>query len=79
MTGGNMSFERRKEIVLSNPNWNEDKKIVDRWYDIEEQDPDISTEKLASMVADDFGWNYEDVIEVMCFFSMDMAKLKEEQ
>ena len=76
--GKQLTFEQRKEIVLSNPNWDEDKKIVDRWYDIEEKDPDISTERLASMVADDFGWSYEDVIEVMGYFSMDMAKLKEE-
>ena len=74
-----MSFEERKELVLSKPKWNKDRKIVDRWYDIEEIDPDISTERLASMVADDFGWSYEDVIEVMGYFSMDMAKLKEEQ
>lgn len=71
-----MSFEQRKEIILSNPKWDEDKRIVDRWYDIENKEPDISTERLASMVADDFGWKYEDVIEVMCFFSKEMAKLK---
>ena len=74
-----MSFEERKELVLSNPKWDEDKKIVDRWYDIEEKAPDISTERLASMVADDFGWNYEDVIEIMGVFSVEMAKLKEEE
>ena len=74
-----MSFEEKKELVLSNPKWNKDKKIIDRWYDIEETDPDISTERLASMVADDFGWNYEDVIEVMGYFSIDMAKLKDRE
>lgn len=73
-----LSFEERKEIVLSSPKWDWDRKIVDRWYDIEEKDPDISTERLASMVADDFGWSYEEVIDVMGCFSMEMAKLKEE-
>lgn len=77
--GKQLTFEQRKEIVLSNPKWDYDRRIVDRWYDIEEQDPDISTERLACMVADDSGWNYEDVIEVMGYFSMDMAKLKEEE
>ena len=76
--GKQLTFEQRKEIVLSNPKWNKDKKIVDRWYEIEDTDPDISTERLACMVADNFGRNYEDVIEVMGIFSMDMAKLKEE-
>lgn len=71
-----LTFEQRKEIVLSKPKWAKDKKIVDRWYDIEEEDPDISTERLASMVADDFGWNYEDVIYVMGIFSKEMSKLK---
>ena len=77
--GKQLTFEQRKEIVLSKPIWNEDRKIVDRWYDIEDKDPDISTERLACMVADVFGWSYEDVIEVMGYFSMDMAKLKEKQ
>lgn len=71
-----LTFEKRKEIVLSKPKWAKDKKIVNRWYDIEEKDPDISTERLASMVADDFGWNYEDVIYVMGIFSKEMSKLK---
>ena len=73
-----LTFEQRKEIVLSKPKWAKDKKIVNRWYDIEEKDPDISTERLASMVADDFGWNYEDVIYVMGIFSKEMSKLKGE-
>ena len=72
-----LSFEERKEIILSNPKWDEDRKIVDRWYDIEETDPDISTERLTSMVADDFGWGYEDVLYVMGIFSEEMEKLKE--
>lgn len=73
-----LTFEQRKEIVLSKPKWEKYKKIVDRWYDIEEKEPDISTERLASMVADDFGWNYEDVIHVMGIFSKEMSRLKGE-
>lgn len=71
-----LTFEQRKNIVLSKPKWAKDRKIVDRWYDIEEKEPDISTERLATMVADDFGWNYEDVIYVMGIFSQEMSKLK---
>lgn len=72
-----LSFKERKEIVLSSPRWDYNRKVVDRWYDIEEKDPDISTERLASMVADDFGWSYEDVFYVMGIFSEEMGKLKE--
>ena len=69
-------FELKKEIILSRKKWREDRVVVDRWYEIEDTDPEISTVRLACMVADDLGWNYEDVIAVMGYFSEDFRKLE---
>ena len=69
-------FELKKEIILSRKKWQEDRAVVDRWYEIEDTDPETSTARLACMVADDLGWNYEDVIAVMGYFSEDFRKLE---
>ena len=71
-----LNFEQKKEKILSRKKWEEDRIVVDRWYEIEDTDPDISTGRLACMVADDLGWNYEDVIVVMGYFSEDFKKLE---
>ena len=71
-----LNFEQKKEKILSRKKWEEDRIVVDRWYEIEDIYPEISTERLTCMVADDLGWNYEDVIEVMGYFSEDFKKLE---
>ena len=39
--------------------------IVDVWHDIDEQEDDISIERLAAMVADRCGIEYGDVFEAL--------------
>lgn len=43
--------------------------IVDTWYSIEYEDPDISTERLMQMVCDELDVNLEDVTSTMCKFA----------
>lgn len=43
--------------------------IVDTWYSIEYEEPDISTERLMQMVCDELDVDFEDVTSTMCKFA----------
>lgn len=55
---------------MKKANFSEDEiNIVDTWYNIEYEEPDISTERLIQMVCDELDVDYEDVTSTMCKFA----------
>lgn len=72
-----LDFEERMELAIKNANLDDwETAIVYIWYDIEDEDEDISTERLIAMVCDETGAEVEDVMDVMMRFSEEMEKLK---
>ena len=72
-----LDFEERMELAIKNANLDDwETAIVYIWYDIEDEDEDISTERLIAMVCDETGAEDEDVMDVMMRFSEEMEKLK---
>lgn len=75
-----LDFEERMELAIKNANLDDwEAEIVYTWYDIEDEDEDISTERLIAMVCDETGAEVEDVMDVMMRFSEEMEKLKKER
>lgn len=62
-------FDNRQEYITNTYMSLEEKEVVDAWYSFEEKDDDISTEKLVAIVMDETGYDYDFIIDSMCFFS----------
>lgn len=74
-----LTFEERMEIAIKKAKLEEwEAEIVRTWYDIEDEDEDISTERLISMVCDENDVDVEDVMDVMARFSEEMEQTKED-
>lgn len=65
---GAISFEKKVEIVLENGFTEQEQDIVFTWYEIEEEDEDISTERLMAMTADSCDVDDDEVATTMCKF-----------
>lgn len=65
---GAISFEKKVEIVLENGFTDQEQDIVYTWYEIEEEDEDISTERLMAMTADSCDVDDDEVATTMCKF-----------
>lgn len=65
---GAISFEKKVEIVLENGFTEQEQDIVYTWYEIEEEDEDISTERLMAMTADSCDVDDDEVATTMCKF-----------
>ena len=65
---GAISFEKKVEIVLENGFTEQEQDIVYTWYEIEEEDEDISTERLMAMTADSCDVEDDEVATTMCKF-----------
>ena len=77
MTDDEKFAKNMAEIFVVN-NWSKHSQdIVRTWYDIEDEDPDISTEKLAAMVMDITDSDYDSVIDTMIEFSELMREFRE--
>ena len=77
MTDDEKFAKNMAEIFVVN-NWSKHSQdIVRTWYDIEDEDPDISTEKLTAMVMDITDSDYESVIDTMIEFSELMREFRE--
>ena len=68
MMKGAISFEKKVEIVLENGFTEQEQDIVYTWYEIEEEDEDISTERLMAMTADSCDVEDDEVATTMCKF-----------
>lgn len=56
--------------MMKKANFSQDEiDIVDTWYSIEYEEPDISTERLMQMVYDELNVDFEDVTSTMCKFA----------
>lgn len=76
MTDDEKFAKNMAEIFIVN-NWSKHSQdIVRTWYDIEDQDPDISTEKLTAMVMDITDSSYDSVIDTMIEFSELMREFR---
>ena len=76
MTDDEKFAKNMAEIFVVN-NWSKHSQdIVRTWYDIEDQDPDISTEKLTAMVMDITDSDYDSVIDTMIEFSELMREFR---
>lgn len=76
MTDDEKFAKNMAEIFIVN-NWSKHSQdIVRTWYDIEDQDPDISTEKLTAMVMDITDSDYDSVIDTMIEFSELMREFR---
>ena len=77
MTDDEKFAKNMAEIFVVN-NWSKHSQdIVRTWYDIEDEDPDISTEKLTAMVMDITDSDYDSVIDTMIEFSELMREFRE--
>ena len=65
---GAISFEKKVAIVLENGFTEQEQDIVYTWYEIEEEDEDISTERLMAMTADSCDVEVDEVATTMCKF-----------
>ena len=76
MTDDEKFAKNMAEIFVVN-NWSKHSQdIVRTWYDIEDEDPDISTEKLTAMVMDITDSGYDSVIDTMIEFSELMREFR---
>lgn len=76
MTDDEKFAKNMAEIFVVN-NWSKPSQdIVRTWYDIEDKDPDISTEKLTAMVMDITDSDYDSVIDTMIEFSELMREFR---
>ena len=76
MTDDEKFAKNMAEIFVVN-NWSKHSQdIVRTWYDIEDEDPDISTEKLTAMVMDITDSDYDSVIDTMIEFSELMREFR---
>ena len=76
MTDDEKFAKNMAEIFVVN-NWSKHSQdIVRTWYDIEDKDPDISTEKLTAMVMDITDSDYDSVIDTMIEFSELMREFR---
>ena len=62
-------FDKKQDHITNTYMSPEEKEVVDAWYGFEEQDDDISTEKLVAMVMDETGYDCDFIIDSMSFFS----------
>lgn len=77
MTDDEKFARNMAEIFVVN-NWSKHSQdIVRTWYDIEDKDPDISTERLTAMVMDITDSDYDSVIDTMIEFSELMREFRE--
>lgn len=63
-----LTFEQKRTMVLRKgfKDWEID--VVETWYEIEEEDEDISTERLMAMTADSCDVDDDEVATTMCKF-----------
>lgn len=64
-----MTWEKEMQIVMKKGFSNFEKHIVEMWYAIEEDDEDISTERLIAMTCDFTGASMDKVLDTMQKFS----------
>lgn len=73
-----IKFEKAMGQILSQPKWEDEAYVVEAWYDIEDNDPDISTERLFAMTSDITGEEIDSVSDIMCRFNEELKEVLDE-
>ena len=66
---GALSFNQRMEVVLEEGFTPKEKWVVRTWYDLEDEDEDISTERLLAMTSQMTNTSYDKIPSIMDKFS----------
>lgn len=72
-----IKFEKAMAQILSQPKWEDEAYVVEAWYDIEDNDPDISTERLFAMTSDITGEDIDSIADIMSRFNEELREVLE--
>lgn len=69
-------FERNMQKVLSKGFSDHEIWVVETWYSIEDEDEDISTERLIALTSDITNTDFDSVMDIMQRFSEKMSEVE---
>lgn len=69
-------FERNMQKVLSKGFSGHEIWVVETWYSIEDEDEDISTERLIALTCDITNTDFDSVMDIMQRFSEKMGEVE---
>lgn len=69
-------FERNMQKVLSKGFSDNEIWVVETWYSIEDEDEDISTERLIALTCDITNTDFDSVMDIMQRFSEKMSEVE---